>query len=89
MIPVLLSEGGLLDREFHHGLFDLRGDAVLQHRLSPADLLQGQLAAFVTSNFETANRLAFRRAAMRLREPRARPAISVVSDLDDGLYGQS
>jgi hypothetical protein len=47
MIPVLLSEGGLLDQEFHHGLFDLRGDAVLQHRLSPADLLQGQLAAFV------------------------------------------
>lgn len=22
MIPVLLSEGGLLDHEFHHGLFD-------------------------------------------------------------------
>ena len=42
-----LAEGRLLDGEFHDRVFDLRGDAVLQHRLLAADLLQRQLAAFL------------------------------------------
>ena len=47
-----LAEGGLLDRKRHHRRLDLRGDTVLQHRLAPADLLQGQFAAFVVQLLE-------------------------------------
>src|SRR5262249_47724353 len=40
-----LAPGRLLDRQVDHRLLDLRGGAVLQHRLAAADLPEGQLAA--------------------------------------------
>jgi hypothetical protein len=47
-----LAPGGLLDRQIDHRPFDLRRRAVFQHWLAPADLLQGQLAAFVVQLLE-------------------------------------
>ncbi len=42
-----LAESRLLDSNRHDGVFDLLCDAVFQHWLLAADLLQRQLAAFV------------------------------------------
>ena len=53
-----LAPGWLLDRQVDHRLFDLRGGAVLQHWLAPADLLQGQLAAFVVELLEAVKAVA-------------------------------
>src|SRR5439155_4440404 len=47
-----LTPGGLIDRQSDHRLFDLNRRAVLQHRLTAADLLQCQLAAFIVELLE-------------------------------------
>src|SRR6266496_1789324 len=47
-----LAPGRLLDRHLDRRLFDVDRGAVLQDRLSPADLLQRQLAAFVVQLLE-------------------------------------
>ena len=39
-----LAPGGLVDGERHDGVFDLRRHPVLQDRLAPRDLLQGEFA---------------------------------------------
>src|ERR1700731_2647310 len=48
----------LLDGNRHDGVFDLLCDAVFQHRLLAADLLQRQLAAFVVKLLEAVKAVA-------------------------------
>src|SRR5262249_60983390 len=48
-----LAERRLLGGKSYDGVFDILRHAVLQHRLLAADLLQGQLAAFVVKLLET------------------------------------
>src|SRR3982074_2965991 len=53
-----LAESRLLDGNRHDGVFDLLCDAVFQHWLLAADLLQRQLAAFVVKLLEAVEAVA-------------------------------
>ncbi len=53
-----LAESRLLDGNRHDGVFDFLCDAVFQHGLLAADLLQRQLAAFVVKLLEAVEAVA-------------------------------
>src|SRR4051794_28433608 len=53
-----LSKRRLFDRQLHNRLFDMRLGSVLHTRLTPADLLQRQLAALLVQFFEPVEAIA-------------------------------